>query len=84
MLTERIKPMAEFSVKSTALTADRLSVEARRTPLVGRQTAAGETEKNRVFAREAPFATDKAEFVEADGRRYYLNAPRGTYLDILV
>lgn len=36
------------------------------------------------FQRERPFDTQNAEFVELDGKRYYLNAPRGTYLNILV
>lgn len=36
------------------------------------------------FQRERPFDTQNAEFVELDGTRYYLNAPRGTYLNILV
>ena len=32
-----------------------------------------------------PLPDDKnAPFVEVDGKRYYLNVPRGTYLNILV
>ena len=35
------------------------------------------------FLREIPIPRN-AEYVEADGKRYLLNAPRGTYLNILV
>ena len=35
------------------------------------------------FLREIPIPRN-AEYVEADGKKYLLNAPRGTYLNILV
>ncbi|MBO4520897.1 MAG: hypothetical protein J5787_06785 [Alphaproteobacteria bacterium] len=35
------------------------------------------------FRREVPMPQN-AEFVEIDGKKYFLDAPRGTYLDIIV
>ena len=35
------------------------------------------------FKREVPLPQNTG-FVEVDGKKYYLNAPRGTYLNILV
>lgn len=35
------------------------------------------------FRREVPMPQN-AEFVEIDGKKYFLDAPRGTYLNILV
>lgn len=76
--------MSDFSVKMPVPAADRLPVERQRTPVSRSASSADTAANNRIYGREAPFATDRSEFVEADGRRYYLNAPRGTYLNILV
>lgn len=35
------------------------------------------------FRREIPMPRN-AEFVELNGKKYFLNAPRGTYVNILV
>ena len=35
------------------------------------------------FKRERPISNN-AEFVEIDGKRYFLNAPRGTYVNIII
>lgn len=35
------------------------------------------------FRREVPIQHGN-EFVEIDGKKYFLDAPRGTYLDIIV
>jgi len=35
------------------------------------------------FRREVPMPQN-AEFVEIDGKKYFLDAPRGTYLNIIV
>lgn len=35
------------------------------------------------FRREMPMTRD-AEFVEVDGKKYFLNAPRGTYVNIII
>ena len=35
------------------------------------------------FKREVPMPHN-AEFVEVDGKKYFLNAPRGYYVDIIV
>ena len=35
------------------------------------------------FRREVPMPHN-AEFVEIDGKKYFLDAPRGTYVDIVV
>lgn len=45
------------------------------------------TEKQTVspsYRREVPFLNDEGTFVEISGKRYNLNAPRGTYVNILV
>ena len=35
------------------------------------------------FKREVPIP-NSSEFVEIDGKKYFLDAPRGTYLNIIV
>lgn len=35
------------------------------------------------YKREVPY-TQESEFVIVDGKKYFLDAPRGSYLDIMV
>lgn len=66
------------TLQSPILNADRIAAASKQI-----RPAAAES-KAPSFQRERPFDTQNAEFVELDGKRYYLNAPRGTYLNILV
>ena len=66
------------ALQSLTVSADRIAAAPKRH--VSPETA---TPSASAFQRERPFDSS-SEFVEIDGKRYYLNAPRGTYLNILV
>lgn len=64
---------------SLSVNTDRIAASSKPRVSIGNTVAPSAS-----FQRERPFDTQNAEFVELDGKRYYLNAPRGTYLNILV
>ena len=74
------------ALTGTGVNTDRIAVSSRQ------RTAETESAKRREeqpnvpalsFRREVPMPRND-NFVEADGKRYYLNAPRGTYVNIVV
>ena len=73
-----------FHKPQVGVNTDRIAASSRAfTPQKSAETTSAEREKNP--SRREMFAPDASEpFVEKDGKRYYLNAPRGTYLDIFV
>ncbi len=73
------------SLASSGVNTDRISIASKQralkneTPSDYRASAV----QSQPFKREVPIpGTDG--IVEADGKKYYLNAPRGTYVNILV
>lgn len=79
--------MSNVSLGNSGLniSTDRVSVGSKRAPAPGIQDvqAASPQDARLPFRREVP-NTERSEFVEADGKKYFLNAPRGTYVNILV
>ena len=73
------------SLTGSALGTDRVAAASRqRQPRI--ETPANQEApilQSSAFKREVPMPQN-ADFVEIDGRKYFLDAPRGTYLDILV
>ena len=79
-----MKPISS-STSGLELNTDRIAAASKQ-----RQThAANATEQHpsdfqaSAFRREIPIVQD-AEFVEVDGKKYFLNAPRGTYVNIII
>lgn len=72
-------------LSGTSNGTDVIAITARRnqTRVDHQNKPADSSQKSSSFLREVPFSRD-SEYVEADGKRYFLNAPRGTYLNILV
>ena len=78
--------MAEisFSNTQTGVNTDRIAASSRAfTPSKSERADNGDSARA-VAVRSSYKANPADPFVEIDGKRYYLNAPRGTYLDILV
>lgn len=79
--------MAEisFNKSQTGVNTDRIAASSRAfTPSRTAQTQDGRESSRAVDVRRSYKANPADPFVEIDGKKYYLNAPRGTYLDILV
>ena len=79
-----MKPVSS-SISGLELNTDRIAAASKQ-----RQTRASATPEQNAsafqaaaFRREMPM-TSAAEFVEVDGKKYFLNAPRGTYVNIIV
>lgn len=69
------------------VSTDHVSVSSKRPqqpPAVEAESALS-SQENAAYTpqREVPFI-DKSEFVEVDGKKYFFNAPRGSYVNILV
>lgn len=72
------------SLTGSGINTDRISVASKqRAPKSDSAPEKNVSVPATSFRREVPFPQD-AGFVEVDGRKYYLNAPRGTYVNILV
>ena len=73
------------SLTGTAINTDRISVASKqRTVRIDQSPEQSEPASQQTsFRREVPMPKG-AEFVEIDGKKYFLDAPRGTYLNILV
>ena len=73
------------SLTGSGINTDRISVASKQRALKNETTPDNKTSavQTSSFKREVPIPQN-AGFVEADGKKYYLNAPRGTYLNILV
>lgn len=79
--------MRDFKMTKVPSAIQSLTVNTDRISAASKQRTVQNTPDHRPsadFKRERPFDTRNADFVEIDGKRYYLNAPRGTYLNILV
>lgn len=81
-----MKPVTSFS-SGLELNTDRIAAASKQRRA---DRPAATTESNRepaqqasAFRREIPMP-DNAGFVDVDGKRYFLNAPRGTYVNIVV
>lgn len=75
-----------FNKPQSGVNTDRIAASSRAfTPAKTAPTGnpAGSQTKA-IVSRERFDAQPADPFVEVDGKRYYLNAPRGTYLNILV
>ena len=68
------------TLQSLSVNTDRIAAASKQRSVQNAQ----DRQPSADFRRERPFDTRDADFVEVDGKRYYLNAPRGTYLNILV
>ncbi|MCQ2913707.1 MAG: hypothetical protein MJ247_00740 [Alphaproteobacteria bacterium] len=64
------------------LSTDLVSVSSRRTP-ISTVSQAQESQYQNSRRVEVPFTSDEG-FVLVDGKKLYLDAPRGTYVNILV
>ena len=75
-------PVSSFT--GTNINTDRISVASKQRARTF-DTVSGETisSKTSAFKREVPMPQN-SEFVEIDGKKYFLNAPRGFYVDIIV
>lgn len=74
------------SLTGSGINTDRISAASRQRVPENKTLAVSsrDTEvRSSTFKREVPMPKN-AEFVEIDGKKYFLNAPRGTYLNILV
>lgn len=73
--------------RSLELNTERVAASSKQQRLGAAKTAAsqdsGPVASPGPFRREVPM-TDDAEFVISDGKKYFLNVPRGTYVNILV
>ena len=77
---------APSSMTGSGINTDRISIASRQlTPKAGNQPVSSKTSDIQAssFKREVPMPAE-AKFVEIDGKKYFLDAPRGTYLNILV
>ncbi len=79
--------MSNVSLGNSGLniSTDHIQVGSKRAPTPGIQDvqAASPQDARTPFRREVPH-TERSEFVEVEGKKYFLNAPRGTYVNILV
>lgn len=81
-----MKPISS-STSGLELNTDRIAAASKQRQT--RATAAAEGQdassafQAAAFRREMPMTRD-AGFVEVDGKKYFLNAPRGTYVNIIV
>lgn len=71
-----------FSNRGINVNTDRIAASSKRIEAAGRSVERT-TDVLPAFRREALFG-EESNFVEIDGKRYNLNAPRGTYINILV
>ena len=73
------------SLTNTSLSTDRISTASRQ--LLPKSDSAADTTvsnfQSQAFRREVPIPQNGA-FVEVDGKKYFLDAPRGSYVNILV
>lgn len=67
------------------LSTDRIAAGSRQQPTPSAKATSSASDNALVpsFRREVPLSDD-AKFVEVDGNKYFLDVPRGTYLNILV
>ena len=72
-----------FTNRQKNLNTDQIAASSKRIQPAKRQNIEQNIDVLPAFRREVPFSED-SHFVEIDGKRYNLNAPRGTYLNILV
>ena len=79
-----MKPVSS-STSGLELNTDRIAAASKQ-----RQTrVSAATEQSSPDFRTSPFKREipipqNAEFVEVDGKKYFLNAPRGTYVNIII
>ena len=74
------------ALTGTSVNTDRISVSSRQRTAETEAARRQEEQANvpaLTFRREVPMPANDG-FVEADGKRYFLNAPRGTYVNIVV
>ena len=73
------------SLTNPNLGADRISATSRQLLPKSESTADASAPnfQAQAFRREVPMP-QKGEFVEVDGKKYFLDAPRGSYVNILV
>lgn len=79
-----MKPISS-STSGLELNTDRIAAASKQRPTRA-SVSAEETPSSfqaAAFRREMPMTRD-AGFVEIDGKKYFLNAPRGTYVNIIV
>lgn len=73
--------------RSLELSTERVAASSKQQRLGAAKTTAsqdgGTAAPQTTFRREVPM-TDDAEFVISEGNKYFLNVPRGTYVNILV
>ena len=79
-------------MKSVSSSTPRLNLNTDRIAVASKQqqknvsalnTPQTETFNTGSFKREVPLIP-QSDFVEIDGKKYYLNAPRGTYVNIVI
>ena len=73
------------SLTNSLVNTDRVSIASKQPAqkiesLSGKESSSSQFSS---FRREVPMPRN-AEFVEVDGKKYFLNAPRGSYVDIIV
>lgn len=76
-----------FNKPQSGVNTDRIAASSRAfTPAKSASSTekARDSQTNALVRRERFDAQPADPFVEVNGKRYYLNAPRGTYLNILV
>ena len=73
------------SLTGSGINTDRISVASKQRTLKNETPPENKVAAVQMssFKREVPIPQN-AGFVEVDGKKYFLNAPRGTYLNILV
>lgn len=72
-----------FTNRQINVNTDQIAASSKRIEPAKRQNIEQNIDVLPAFRREVPFS-EYSHFVEIDGKRYNLNAPRGTYLNILV
>ena len=80
-----MKPVTSFT-SGLDLNTDRIAAASRQNRVHVQPTEANNDApafQASAFRREIPMPRN-AEFVELNGKKYFLNAPRGTYVNILV
>lgn len=81
-----MKPVTSFS-SGLELNTDRIAAASKQRradrPAATTDSSREPAQQARAFRREIPMP-DNAGFVDVDGKRYFLNAPRGTYVNIVV
>ena len=74
------------SVTGSGVSTDRISVASKQRMPKAEQLPSDQTAsvfQSSPFKREVPLPHN-AEFVEIDGKKYFLDAPRGTYVNIVI